>query len=395
MKTTFWVVLTMILGALTITSNVTAQSTSGWIRISDATIGDPGVTTASPNSAYVTAVFQGASVYQDSKWWTRLVEAKRQAVLSIAVSGKIAGTQVQDTRVSGPIDLRPNKGQISFGYSNIPILQNIPTTFSSISLTVTLNKSAQDGLSQLLNTLADISKSTPGLQVSQQTLGMVSATRTIADYLFKKDLLVPKMNSPSALSSSFGRPGIYVVLAGDSEADYNRYLSAIPGHSGLLWKNTLTYDGSAVTGISYFVVEIGYTTRIFAKPIDALSYGALKPWTALTRREIAGISKSGDSDRVADMRSHLMDAKTLLDQDPDYIQSEKDSIDDAVHDMVIQELTARLKKLKIVPDDDQPTKETPTDQPIKRTPTTKPDLLKPLPPIWIPWAPGKTNKRPY
>ena len=326
------------------------QSTSSWIPIQ----GEPLQTSSSirptKGSTYVSVLFRGASVYQQSNWWTSFVEKKRQAVLSISVDGNIRGIHVQDTRASSPIELRKNRTNVDFGYSDVPIFQKLPTTFDSISVTVAISKTAEDGLQSLMTGLADISKGTPGLKVSDQSFGVVSGVKMLADYLFNKQLLVPKINSPSAISSDLRPAGLYVILAGDSQSDYDQYLTSPPGRQGLRWENgRLTWNDQTVRGISYFVVEINYSQRVFADPLDALSYGTLRPWSALyqlTRREIYGINKTDDTKSVIDtIRSHLSAARTFLDSDPDYVQAERDAIDNAVRNKVQEELEARLAKL--------------------------------------------------
>ena len=54
-----------------------AQSTSPWMRIAESTIGDPMVTNASAGATYMTVAFLAASVYQNSNWYTALVDKNR------------------------------------------------------------------------------------------------------------------------------------------------------------------------------------------------------------------------------------------------------------------------------------------------------------------------------
>src|SRR6267378_2811483 len=137
--------LLLILAVFVVSPGASGQSTSRWIRISDGTIGDPTLVRPSPGSTYVTSVFRDASIYPRSNWWTKVIQSQRQAVLTIAIDGTIRGIHIQDTRVSNPIELRKYDKNISFGFSDVPIIQNVPTTFDAISLTVTLNKTAKDG----------------------------------------------------------------------------------------------------------------------------------------------------------------------------------------------------------------------------------------------------------
>lgn len=250
---------------LVLTGPMFAQSTSPWVRIGDATIGNATVKAASPGATYMTVVFKGATVYQKSNWWTRFVEKNRQAVLTVAVDGVISGVRVQDTRTGRAIELRKKKSLADLGYAGV-VFENLPTTFSSLSVTFDINKTASDGLQALINTLADISKATPSVSASQSTMGIVSGAKSIADFLFGKNLLVQKVVSPSPFaSSSVIAPRRYVILAGDAATDYGKYLLPPPsGQNGLDWQNgVLSWNGSQILDISYFVIDVGYSKAVF------------------------------------------------------------------------------------------------------------------------------------
>jgi hypothetical protein len=330
---------------------VLGQSTSPWVRIADTTIGDATVKAASPGATYMTVVLRSASVYQNSNWWTGFVEKNRQAVLTIDVDGVISGVHVQDTRTGKAIELHKNKSLVDLGYAGL-VFEHLPTTFNSLSVTFSINKTANDGLQGLINTLADISKATPSISPSQSAMGIVSGAKSIADFLFTKNLLVQKVVSPSPFASSaVTAPGRYLILAGDAATDYDNYLlPPSAGQKGLDWQNgVLMWNGSLISNLSYFVIDIGYAKVVFDSPENALSLATLKPWAALyqlARRQVDTVTTADGAPKIVDeIRSHLFDANTLLDADLDYIQSEKDSISTAVRSDIGKRLNDRLAAL--------------------------------------------------
>lgn len=324
---------------------------------------------ASPGAEYMTVFFRKAAVYQNSNWYTRMIERNtRQSVLSIAIDGTLAGTaHISDIKLGDAVELRRNDAIVDLGYSGV-LLDHIPTTFSGVSVTVSLNKTANDRVKELIGVFSELSKTQPPtLSVSQQTLGVVTASKSFADYLFGKNLLVKKLSTRSALPSTGLLPaGVYAVLAGDSENDYSRYLISSEEQSGLEWKDgQLLYDKKPLQRLSYFVIEIGYDKRFFKAPLDFLSYSRVKPAAALfevARAKVPGITSPSVVSKIKDeIRSNLADARHLLSQDPDYIEEEKKDIEKAVHDEIETDLSARLGELNIDPK--QPLSE-PADTPM-------------------------------
>lgn len=242
---------------------------------------------------------------------------------------------------------------VDLGYSGI-VVDHLPTTFSGMTFSLQINKTAKDGLNDLISMVSDLSKTQPPtLSVSQQAMGIVNLSKSLADFLFNKNLIVKKVSTQSPIpATGLLAPGIYACFAGDSNADYAPYLT--PGSPGLSWSGTqLTYNNNPVKKISYFIVEIAYQNRFFAQPTDALSYGTVKPWAALyllAQAEVPRINAEGDVQKIHDdIQSHLSDALSLLNADSDFIADERAAIATAVHDKIQGEYQARLTALAIHP----------------------------------------------
>jgi hypothetical protein len=325
------------------------QSTSPWQKIGNASFGD--TDTPSPGAAYMTVYVRAATVYQKSNWWTNFVEKNRQAVLTINLNGTVAGTNVAQTKVGDPIELRRNDSMVDLGYSGI-VVDHLPTTFSGMTLTIQINKTAKDGLNDIISMVSDLSKTQPPtLSVSQQAMGITNLSKTLADFLFNKNLLVKKVSTQSPIpSNGMLGSGIYACFAGDSNVDYAQYLSA--GRGDLSWSGTqLIYKNKPVTTVSYFIVEIGYQKRFFAQPTDALSFGVVKPWAALyllAQSEVPTVNSQSDVQKIHDqIQSHLSNARALLNADSDFIADERSAIASAVHDVIQRDFRARLDTLGI------------------------------------------------
>ena len=282
----------------------------------------------------MTVAFLAASVYQNSNWYTALVDKNRQIVLTISIDGIVAGTHYQDVRVGQPIQMQKNDSSVDLGYSGI-LFDHLPTTFSSLSVDVSINKTSEDGLQNLIGTLSGLSSQIPALSVSQSAFGVVSGVKSITDYLFAKQLLEQKVKSHFPFTSGAGiAPGVYVILAGDTEDDYAKYQNTDADGPGLPRSNgRLLYNGGRVSKVSYFVIEVGYRKKFFADALSSLSYTPQKPWAALfvhARSDVNSIIDPNDNATVNKIRTELLDGDALLDADPDYIQNEKDSIADTV-----------------------------------------------------------------
>ncbi len=227
---------------LSVSPSVFAQSTSPWKKVADTDIGDS--TAPSPGASYMTVYVRAATVYQMSNWWTRIVERNRQSVLTISLDGTVAGIHFSQTKVGDPIELRRIDSMVDLGYSGV-VIERLPTTFSGMTFSLQINKTSKDGLNDLISMASDMSKTQPPtLSITQQQLGVVSLSKSLADYLFGKHLLVKKLSTQSAIpSTGLLHPGIYACLAADSNVDYARYLA--PGNPGLHWDGTqLTYNNA-------------------------------------------------------------------------------------------------------------------------------------------------------
>lgn len=319
--------LLLVVLSLVFSGTVLAQSTSRWTRIADASFGD--TTTPSAGAAYMTLYLRAATVYQHSNWWTNFVQTSPQAVLTINLSGTIAGISVSQTKTGDPVELHTNHSMVDLGFSGI-VVDHLPMTFSGLTFNLQINKTAKDGLQDLITEVATLSSEQPPvLSISQQAMGIASFSKSLADFLFRKNLLVREAEIQSPIpASGILQPGVYVCFAGDSEADYDQYLA--PGTPGLQWSGSrLTYNGNPVQKVSYFVIEVGYNKRVYAQPLDVLSSITL-PWVQLyllAEREVTKINTCAEADSVSsDILSHLTDASALLYNDPDLINDEKDDV---------------------------------------------------------------------
>lgn len=308
------------------------------------------VSNPTPGSAYMTVWIRTASVYQNSNWWTNFVEKNRQAVLTINLNGTVAGINVSTTRTGNPINLVRNRSLVDMGYSGI-LVDFLPTTFSGMSVDLQINKTAKDGLQDLMSAVSQLSNAQPPvLPISQQALGIANLGKSIADFLFKSNLLVKFIDSQNPIpSTGVLAPGIYVSMAGDQQSDYAPLLDA-----GLKWNgNGLTHNNQPINKISYFVIEVAYKHRFFAAPLDSLSFGATRPWVSLyllAQREIPTINNADEATKILnDVQSHLSDARALLDSDPDFIEAEKDEIASAVSDKLNDAYHARLAQIGVTP----------------------------------------------
>lgn len=320
-----------------------AQSTSPWMKIAAPA---SGLTTApSPGEGYMTVAVKAASAYQNSNWWTSFVERNRQAVLTASLTATIANVPVSQTVTGNAIALNHNNSMVDLGFSGL-VVNHLPTTFSGMALTLQINKTAQDGLQNLISQVNQLSTATPPvLAISAQTMQITSLAKNVADFLFNARLIVTKAQTRNPFPAAGALdPGTYVCFAGDQQTDYQQYLA---DPTKLSWNGAvLTFQGQPVDRVSYFIIEIDYETSYFAKPLDALNFGASKPWVTLyltAQNEIPGINNCTQAATAQnDIQSHLSDARTLLTQDYGFTNDERNAISNAVYTMLNEAFKNRL-----------------------------------------------------
>lgn len=323
-----------------------AQSTSAWMKI-----GPPsgGLATAPPpGEGYMSVTIRDASAYQNSNWWTSFVEKDRQAVLTATLSATIAHVPVSQTVTGNAVALKRNRSLVDLGFAGM-VVDHLPTTFSGMTLTLQINKTAQDGLQNLISQVNQFSTAQPPvLSISAQTMQITSLAKNIADFLFNANLLESKAQTKNPFPAAGALdPGIYVCFAGDTTTDYQQFLAQ---PSNLAWNGAvLSFNGIPVNTVSYFIIEVDYETTYFAKPLDALSFGASRPWVTLyltAQNEIPQINTCAQATSAQnDIQSHLADARTLLTQDYSFTNDERDAISDAVYAKLNNAFKARLSAI--------------------------------------------------
>jgi len=334
---------------------VYAQATSNWILVSDSETPAHSPTPVTPTlgGSYVTVEFLGGEIYQRSNWWTNLVERNRVGVIDVKIAGRVNNRDYEDIRASPPIELRRNDSQATIGWRQI-VVRRLPTVYQNLRMNVRFSKSSKDGLQDLLTTLTAISNQTPSLQVSQSAMGIVSGSKAVVDFLFNQRLLVNRLESTMDFPDSglSLRPGTYVVLAADDNSGFNQYLTTPASGRGLSYNDTtsqLSWDGRPLSKVSFFVVRVKYDNQVFAQPLDSLSFSSTKPWASLyqiAQGKINTITAVDQSQRMGnEITNHLANGNSLLDNDPDYIQSEKNRIKDAVLADTQRKLNDRLDQI--------------------------------------------------
>lgn len=323
-----------------------AASTSTWVKIEPIKSTPVG----SVGASYLSVNLVAVSVYQDSNWWTNLVERNRSALATVEVNGTLSGgSPFSDRRISPPIEIERNRKNIDFGWSQA-LIHDLPVNFTSLSINVGIAKTAEDGTDKLIAAANDLSKKVPALAASEATMGTISAVKLVADFIFDKKLAVTKLSSAQPLTAPAGttiEPGYYAILAGTRAEEYQQYLKTPAGGTGLKWDGALLqYNGQPLKGVTYFIVEVAYKDNIFdtAKLPDA-ALTSERPWARLYRSAVSRVDQIRDlknyNDAVAAIAQIKNDADQLLNEEKDYVQTERILIQAKVRDQINEKLLAR------------------------------------------------------
>jgi hypothetical protein len=127
-------------------SSASAQSTTNWIPLNPI---DTSLSNGNLGASYVSIGVMKTPIYQDSNWWTKLVERNRSALVTVTLSGNVNGVQIADRRVSPAIAIQKNKALLDVGWAPV-LVQNLPVNFSSLQVQTEVGKTAQDGVESLI-----------------------------------------------------------------------------------------------------------------------------------------------------------------------------------------------------------------------------------------------------
>lgn len=344
---------------LAATTTAQAQSTSPWIKVNS---GNGTQVQGQLGATYVSLGLLKVSVYGKSNWWTRLIERNRSAVATVTLSGSVSGGKsIQDKRVSPPISLTKNAALVDFGWAQA-LLINFPVNYTSLQVDVSVAKTARDGGDDIIAVASDASTKIPLLSASSAYLGIASAAKTIVDTIFNKQLAVDKLKSSSPLTTTQPTllpPGVYAVLAGDKASDYAGYQASL---QDLTWDDSsrvLMFKGSPIDKVSYFVVDVAYRPSVFEgqAPLDS-ALTTDKPWARLYRSALTQAQNFSDVGKATEVRNAVAavkaDAEQLLNEDVDFVQSERASLQAAARERLTNVLHDRYTVLKLAAGSSEP-----------------------------------------
>jgi hypothetical protein len=346
----------LLLLVLCVSNAASAASTSSWIKLG----GDSNVeaTQGKLGASYVSINFVAASVYQNSDWWTNIVETNRSALATASVAGLFSGGKtLSDRRVSPPMEMKKNKSNLDFGWSQ-SLVHDLPVDFQSLSIDVGIAKTSEDGLSSLISAANDLSKTVPTLSVPTATTATVSAVKLLADFIFDKKLVEEKLHSSQPLTAPAGgalEPGFYAVLGGTTKEEYLKYLGKSASGPGLVWNGyVLKYDNEPVLGVTFFIVQVAYKDNLYdpvTLPDAALTSD--RNWAKLYRNAITQVNQLADLSKFNESLRNIAqikaDAEQLLNDDPAFVQTERVLIQQKVAERINKIKDARwdyLKKIK-------------------------------------------------
>ncbi|HMI01257.1 MAG TPA: hypothetical protein VK541_02175 [Pedobacter sp.] len=334
--------------------NISAQSTSNWIKVkssSDESFKDP----ITRNASYLSVKVVNSKIYHQSDWWSNLVGKNKKAFYTINVSASYPnGSNVANRWSSGQVSIEKKMTPIEIGWSQ-SLVNEIPTVFTSLKIDITLGFNSVDGVDKTIGIISDISKTTPAISAIQGYMGAVTGTKAILDELFDKKLAASYISSNHeimASSQNMLAPGYYVIFGEKTSLNYEKYKN---NATKLVWNgNSLLYDNAHINDVNYVVILLEAKPKLFpVKDINILSSTEL-PWVKFYMKVNSLIDDWSDltssSKVLAEARENLTAAKALLDNDPIYIYSEKEEIHITLKDLFTKKYNKKKDDMTKNPD---------------------------------------------
>jgi hypothetical protein len=326
-----------------------AASTSNWIHIKSS-IDDTFKNMSIENgSKYITIKFVNSRIYHKSNWWSDLIGKDRVAVISLDLIVNHPYGTLQDRRTSPQIKIERRTEPVDLGWSQY-IVKNMPTTFTSLNLNVSLGSTAKDGLEDIISFASEISKTTPTIGLSQARMEIVSASKQIADLLFGKELIKNYLNSTDELISTgtiTRTPGFYVIFGGDNANQYAKYIN---NKDQLFWdNNSLKFNSKEIIDVNYFIISIESIDKIYPKKDLNLLSDVKRPWVSLyiKANELIAAMKMDELDSTGvKVRELIANANILLDADLEYIFVEKMEIYETIRKDLLKYYYQRKAELE-------------------------------------------------
>ena len=325
------------------------QSTSNWIKVKSTTDSNFNYP-ITKNGSYVSIKIVGERIYHNSNWWTNLISKNRQAFVTIGVKADYTNNKsLEDNRSSKMIKIEQKQQPIDLGWSQY-IVREIPSTFNSVKLNLTLSSTSEDGADKVISIASDISSKIPALSVAQSYLGVISGAKLLLDEVFSKNLAKTYLNSNNEIISAAQNnisPGFYVIFGENTSTAYQTY---VDNSFDLQWDGVqLKYKNAPITNLNYFIIVIEAKARLFpTKNIDILS-DIETPWAKFyiqANQKITSMQLADLDQTKTKVRELLESAKMVLDNDVNYIFSEKDEIHDAIRKYLYERYDTRKKELE-------------------------------------------------
>jgi len=335
---------TLLLLLFFLHNNVIGQSTSNWIKIksdSDSKFNYP----ITKNSCYVSIQIAGERINHNSNWWTNLISKNRHAFVTVNVKADYeTNKSLEDTRSSKMIKIENRLQPVDLGWSQY-IVREIPSTFNSIKVNLSLSSTSEDGADEVISIASDLSSTIPALSVAQSYLGIVSGAKLILDKVFQKSLAKTYLISNNEILSGSQNnimPGYYVIFGENSATSYQTYAS---NPSKLHWDGAqLKYENTPITNINYFIVLVEAKQAIFPKKDLNILSNVDATWAKFyiqANQKIGSMQKEDIEQTKKSVRELLTSAKMVLDSDPNYIYSEKQEMDTSIRSILTLNFNVR------------------------------------------------------
>ena len=343
----------MFVCAVTIAEDRKSLSTSNFMEVPYLSKNHEIIKTCSGKKArygqnYVSIGVNKLTVNKNDPFLVTIFNKDRYAFGVANLKADYQSLPISVSRVGKPVRIMGEDSSIDMGVEWV-MLDRIPWVLKNASFQIKLGYSADSSTDSMIEAFSGITSAIPDYTISTSLATGFAVASTIDKLLFGSDRATDLLNAQKdipLLGDSLCE-GYYALFSAENKNTYKKY-----SEDGLVWTGKdLEYNDKPINDVSYAVISVRVSDRYYDSVRSSVN-DHTRSWASKYKSvqtsffDFIWVTKKEKLDNLTEkVRTDLLEARTLLNSDPNLIQQEIEEIHQYVIDRYIEHL--EIAKLRI------------------------------------------------
>jgi len=290
---------------------------------------------------YVSIGVNKLTVNKDDPLLKRIFNKDRHAFGVSSLKAEYQSQSISVSRVGNPVAIKGKNSSIDMGVE-WGMLDRIPWVLKNASFEIKLGYAADSKADSMIEAFSEVTAAIPDYTISTSLATGFAITSAVDKLLFGSDRVIDLLSARRDLPLFAGRlcEGHYAIFSAENNSEYEKYYKG-----DVVWTgNDLEYKGKPINNVSYAVVSVRVSDQYYDTVESSLNDNS-RPWASKYRDAQTSFfdllwvtDKETLNDLTRNIRSRLLEARTLLSSDPNLLQTEIHKI----HQFIINDFNDKL-----------------------------------------------------